>query len=290
MTEHSIAGGGYVARIAAFGAELRGLRSPGGTELIWQAGPAWPKSSPILFPVVGTLRGDAYRHEGRTYRLGRHGFIRDCGFDWVERGDTTARLVFTDNPATRAVYPFAFRFEVDYAIGAEGLRVDYTIHNPGSVPLPASMGAHPAFNWPQRAGVAKTAHWLRFGADEPTPIRRVDADGLVRADAVASPVVGRELALHEGLFADNAIIIDQLASRAVRYGAPETETIEVSWEGLPVLGIWMRPGADFLCIEPWHGLADPAGFEGEIGDKPWGLTIPPGESRRATHRIRVVAD
>jgi galactose mutarotase-like enzyme len=217
----------------------------------------------------------------------RHGFARDSRFDWTERTATTARLVLTDNAATRAAYPFAFRFEIAYAMTADGLAITFTVQNTGDVPLPASMGAHPAFNWPLAPGVAKEAHHLTFSAAEPAPIRRVRPDGLLRAEHLPSPIAGHVLALHDGLFVEDAVILDRVASRSLRYGAPGTETVEVSWDGFPELGIWTRPGVDLLCIEPWAGMSDPVGFEGEIGEKPGMMILPPGTSRSAMHRIRV---
>ena len=288
MTHHSIDADGATARIHADGAELRSLISAGGTEVIWQAHAAWPKHAPNLFPIVGTLRDDTYRHNGQAYPLPRHGFARASLFSWTERTPTTARLVLTDSPATRAVYPFAFRFEIAYAIGAGGLAITFTVQNTGDEPLPASMGAHPAFNWPLAPGVSKEAHRLTFAAAETAPIRRVRPDGLLRPDLLPTPIAGNVLALDDGLFVDDAIILAPVASTSLRYGAPGTETVEVSWEGFTELGIWTRPGVDLLCIEPWSGISDPVGFEGEISDKPGIMILPPGTSRRAMHRIRVL--
>lgn len=283
---HTLAAHGARVRIKAAGAELASYISPAGTELIWQAHAAWPRHAPNLFPIVGTVREDQYRHRGQRYRLGRHGFARDSLFTWAERTPTTARLVLADSAATRAVYPFAFRFEVAYALGAEGLAIRFTLHNTGAEMLPAAMGAHPAFNWPLHQGVAKDAHRLIFSDAEPAPIRRVGADGLLRPDPLPSPIQDRVLPLNEAVFAEDAVILDRLASRALRYAAPGGESVEVAWQGFPHLGIWSRPGVDLLCIEPWHGFSDPAGFTGEISEKPGIMHLSPGEERTATHWIR----
>ncbi len=285
MPHHSITAGGTTACIKSSGAEICSLVSAAGTELIWQAHEAWPRHAPNLFPIVGTLRDNRYRHNGRTYEMSRHGFARDSLFHWTERTATTACLVLTDTPATRAVYPFAFRFEIGYAIGADGLVITFTLRNTGDEALPAAMGAHPAFNWPLRPGVAKEVHSLTFAAMEGGSIRRVGADGLLRPTFLPSPIAGRILALHDGLFVEDAIILDQPASTAVSFGAAGTETVTVSWEGFTQLGIWTRPGLDLLCIEPWLGYSDPAGFDGEISAKPGIVILPPGTSRSAVHRI-----
>jgi len=286
MQFHQIRGTGLSATVKADGAELCSLRDAAGRELLWQALPAWPRHAPVLFPIVGRLKDDRLRHRGQEYRLTQHGFARDRRFAWAETSGASCRLVLQDDAATREIYPFAFRFAVDYVAAGDTLSVIYAVTNTGDEMLPASMGAHPAFNWPLAAGIAKDAHVLQFDADEPAPIRRA-RDGLIMAETFPTPIQGRVLKLSEALFAANAIILDRVASRSVRFTAPGAPAIEVGWDGFPELGIWMPPGADFLCIEPWHGMASPVGFDGEFSDKPGLFILAPGETRAAVHRIRV---
>jgi galactose mutarotase-like enzyme len=287
MQTHSIEAAGLRATVKALGAELCSLRNAAGEELLWQAHEAWPRHAPVLFPIVGTLKGNTLHHRGRSYSMGRHGFARDSLFGWAERGPRSCRLVLTDDDATRAMYPFAFRFELAFTVGDAGLEIEYILTNTGGEMLPASMGAHPAFNWPLRAGVAKTAHVLEFSAEETAPIRRVSPDGLLRPEKLPSPIEGRMLKLNESLFADDAIILDHPASNAVRFTAPGAPSVEVGWDGFPELGIWMRPGTDMLCIEPWRGMSSPQDFDGEFADKPGLMLIPPGARRAAMYRISV---
>lgn len=285
MDRHSITSGQLAASIAADGAELVSLRAPGGPELIWQAGPAWPRHAPILFPIVGRLHDDTLHHAGRSWRLTQHGFARDRRFAWQERGDRACRLLLADDEATRAVYPFAFRLEVAYAVSGATLSVSLRVHNPAAETLPASLGAHPAFAWPLAPGVAKDAHTLTFAQPEPAPIRRLSG-GLLLPDAAPTPVEERTLRLHEDLFAADALIFDQLDSRSVRYAAPGAGAITLEWENLPQLGVWSKP-ADFLCVEPWHGFASPIGFDGAFADKPGLLHIAPGETAEARFTVTV---
>ena len=283
---HHITAAGIAATIAADGAELCSLCDGAGQELLWQAGPAWPRHAPVLFPIVGRLAGDTLRHAGRSYRMTQHGFARDRRFAWAAQSDQACRLVLSDDAATRACYPFAFRLELGFAVAGDTLTVTYALHNPGTEVLPASFGAHPGFRWPLRDGVAKSAHQLAFAEPEPAPVRRL-ADGLLLADPVPSPITGQVLRLAEALFAADAIILDRPASRVVRFAAPGGPAIVVAWQGFRQLGLWMRPGGDFLCIEPWHGLADPVGFAGDFTDKPGLLHIPPGGTAEAEYSVRL---
>jgi galactose mutarotase-like enzyme len=284
---HTLRSGAIEATIKADGAELCSLRNAEGVELVWQAGPAWPRHSPLLFPIVGRLKNDQLRHRGKTYPMTQHGFARDVRFEWAEQGANSCRLVLVDSDATRARYPFAFRLEVTYTVDDADLKVAFEITNTGGENLPASIGAHPAFNWPLLPGLAKEAYALTFANDEPAPIRRL-VGGLMRAEPESSPIRGKFLPLSERLFDDDAVIIDQLASSSVRYAADRGPSIEIFWEGLPQLGVWSKPGgAAFVCIEPWHGFASPSDFDGEFSDKPGLMRIAPGEKRNLSYRIRV---
>jgi galactose mutarotase-like enzyme len=284
---HTLTTDNISATIKADGAELCSLKNAQGLELLWQAGAAWPRHAPILFPIVGRLKNDQLRHGGKIYPMTQHGFARDRKFDWRERGATSCTLVFTDDAATRSHFPFAFRLAVTYAVEESHLDVGFEITNTGDETLPASIGAHPAFNWPLLPGLAKDAYAVSFSKEEREPIRRLK-DGLMRAQPEPTPVRGSTLALSEQLFEDDAIILDRVASAAVRYAAASGPSIEMSWQGFPELGVWSKPGgAPFLCIEPWHGFASPSDFDGEFIDKPGLMHIAPARQRILTYRIRV---
>jgi galactose mutarotase-like enzyme len=283
---HTLRSDGITAVIAPDGAELISLRDAQGFELLWQAGPAWPRHAPILFPIVGRLKNDALRHRGTVFSMTQHGFARDRRFDWMERSSTSCTLVLTDDAQTRARYPFTFRLAVPYTVREADLDVALEVTNTGDETLPASIGAHPAFNWPLLPGSSKEAYRLTFSSEEREPIRRL-TDGLLRPIPEPTPIQGKTLDLSEQLFQDDAVILDRPASTSARYAADRGPSIEVSWQGFRELGIWSKPGAPFLCIEPWHGFASPSDFDGEFTDKPGLMQIAPAATRRLTYRIRV---
>jgi len=284
---HTLRSGAIVATIKADGAELCSLKNAEGLELLWQAGPEWARHSPVLFPIVGRVKNDEYRHRGKTYPMKQHGFARDFRFDWVEQNVTSCRLALVDNDTTRTQYPFAFRLELSYAVDKSDLTMGFDVINTGDETLPASVGAHPGFNWPLLPGLAKEAYSLTFADNEPAPIRRLEG-GLLRAKPEPSPVHGKTLALAKHLFVGDAIIMDSVASSSVRYAADRGPSIDVSWQGFRELGVWSKPsGAPFVCIEPWHGYVSPAEFDGEFTDKPGLMHIAPGEKRTLSYRVRV---
>ncbi len=284
---HVIRSDGITAAVKAFGAELCSLKNADGFELLWQAGPQWPRHSPLLFPIVGRLKDDELHHGGRTYPMTQHGFARDLRFGWASRQASSCSIVLTDNDETRKRYPFAFRLIVTFAVAGFDLGVSFEVTNTGGGMLPASIGAHPAFNWPLLPGLAKEAYRITFSNEEPAPIRRLRG-GLMRAMPEPSPVQGNRLALSERLFDDDAVIFDRLASNSVRYGADRGPGIEVSWDGFQELGIWSKPGgAPFVCIEPWRGFASPEAFDGDFTHKPGLMHIAPAETRLLSYRIGV---
>jgi galactose mutarotase-like enzyme len=291
---HTLRSGGFEATIKAHGAELCSLKDAQGLELIWQAGAAWPRHAPLLFPIVGRLKNDELRHQGKAYPMTQHGFARDQVFEWAERGAASCSLVLCDSAVTRARYPFAFRLAVHYRLQATELEVTFEIANTGEETLPASIGAHPAFNWPLVEGVPKESYRLTFSDPELAPIRRLK-DGLLREKPEPTPIEGHTLALSARLFDDDALILDRLASSSVRYAADHGPSLEVSWDGLRELGIWSKPGGPgflciepcFLCIEPWRGFASPSGFDGEFADKPGLMHIAPSAKEVVKYRIGV---
>ena len=151
--------------------------------------------------------------------------------------------------------------------------------------MPASFGSHPAFRWPLPFGQPREDHPSRFALHEPAPVRRIDADGFLLPEPQPTPVDGEVLRLRDDLFVDDALIFDRLKSRRVSYGASDGPRLDVEFADFPTLGVWTKPGAGFICIEPWQGFSDPVGFAGELRDKPGMIEIAPGASKRLAMRI-----
>lgn len=269
------------ARISATGAELVRLQDGDGLDLLWDGDPAyWTGRSPLLFPIVGEAKDNRIRVGGASYEIGRHGFARTSKFALVlsEAARCTWRLEASE--ATRRQYPFGFRLDVTYAIAGGALHMTAEVTNRGDGIMPASFGFHPALRWPLPHGKPREAHEIVFEHDEPAPIRR-PVDGLLSSAQYPTPVRDRRLVLHDSLFEDGAIVFDTLASRSLVYG----DALGVAFPRMPHLGIWTKPGAGFVCIEPWQGHASPEGFDGELADKPGMVAIMPGATESFTMSI-----
>ena len=274
------------AEISSLGAELQTLRTSDGRDLQWDGDPAvWKGRAPILFPVIGLLEDGQYRLDGATYRMPKHGFARTSVFETISATSDAVALRLSASPQTRAMYPFEFQLDIDFELADRMLNVNAVISNHGDVPMPASFGFHPALRWPLPFGQPRADHRILYDHDEPAPVRRIDTNGLLKLEPIPTPVVGDTLRLRDELFEDDALIFDQLSSRSVRYGAGTGPQLHVKFADFPTLGVWTKPGADFICIEPWHGFSDPVGFAGDLREKPGSFEVPPGAARSMSMSI-----
>lgn len=279
----TIASPALSADISPLGAELMAVRDAAGRDLLWNGDPAfWTGRAPILFPTVGMLRDDRYRLGDRTFTLPRHGFARRKTFVVEARGADRVTFRLEADADTLAVYPFAFRLDLVFTIEGARLAMTGMLTNTGDVPLPAGFGFHPAFRWPLPYGEPRAAHEIVFESDEPAPIRRLGPDSLVSPAPVPTPVRGRVLKLEDGLFVNDAIIMTDPVSRGLVYGAPNGPKLAIDYADFPQLGIWTKPGAGYVCIEPWQSFAAYSDFAGELWDKPGIVRLEPGEKRRWT--------
>ena len=278
------------AAINPLGAELSSLTDAQGRELMTDADPAfWTGRAPLLFPVVGAVNGGVIRVDGAEYPMLKHGFARHSRFTVAEHAADRVTLRLTDSADSRAAWPFAFVLEIAFAVADVTLSVEARIGNPGDAPVPASFGFHPAFAWPLPYGAPRGDHRIAFDRAEPDGLRRLTADGLILPERRPSPLDGNILHLADELFEADALIWGSVESQAVTYGAPGKPQVRVAFPDTPRLGIWTKPGARFVCIEPWHGIADPAGYTGAFRDKPGVFLIPPGGERRIAMEIALVA-
>jgi len=285
-----ISSGRLSAQIDPLGAQLHSLRDHAERDLQWSGDPAiWKGRAPILFPIVGALAGNKYTLDGQTYSLSKHGFARDRMFSVEDTSATSALFRLKWDQETLQVYPFRFQLDLRFELAATTLHIAATVKNlDGTKALPACFGYHPAFCWPLPYGQPRASHFIEFEMDEPSRIRRLDSQGLLIPTKFQTPVSGRTLALHDDLFRADAIIMDRIQSRRVTYGAARGPRLEVELGESPYLGIWTKPGAGFVCIEPWHGLADPQGYTGDFRAKPGMTSVEPGAVRDFTMSISLI--
>jgi galactose mutarotase-like enzyme len=251
------------------GAELTTLYDKtSDTEYMWSGDAAfWGKHSPVLFPVVGTLKEDHYFYEGKKYELGRHGFARDRIF--TVNNEQKDRLIFSLDSDENSLqqFPFLFRLEIIYQLQQKKLSVSYHIVNTGKAPLYFSVGGHPAFKLPIDSNTAYDDYYLEFEDAENAGRWPISKDGLIESNPIPF-LDGKKLALTKSLFHKDALVFKQLKSSSVQLKSTKTSKgFQFNFPGFPYLGIWAAKDADFVCIEPWCGIADGVNTSQEFTEK-----------------------
>lgn len=278
------------AEIAPLGAELVRLADGEGRDLLWNGDPAfWTGRAPLLFPIVGRLPGDQLMHKGVAYPMSQHGFARRRVFVVEEATASSVRFALHADEETRKQYPFDFTLTVTYTLVEATLTIEAVVRNPGSEPLPASFGFHPAFRWPLPYGGTRAEHRLVFEKAEVEPVHR-PVGGLLSAAGEPNPAVDAVFAPDDAMFARDALIFLSPRSRHIRFGVPGQPGLEIAFPSMGQLGIWSKPGAPFLCIEPWSGYASPEDAPVEFTQKPGLSLIAPGQSRSFGMAVRWLTD
>lgn len=271
------------------GAELKHVfHKQHALEYMWNADPAfWAKTSPVLFPVVGQLKGNAYAHNGRQYSLPRHGFARDKEFIPMKQDERSILFSLQSSEETLAVYPFHFSFYLVYTLQEDELTVTYRVQNTGDEEMLFSVGGHPAFKVPLVDGTTYEDYELHFNREETAGRWPISADG--RIGTTPEPLLHQTnvLPLTKKLFEKDAVVLKHLQSDAVQLRSGKTpHGLEFTFAGFPFLGLWAAPGADFVCIEPWCGIADSVESDGVLAHKEGIQRLAAGETFSVAWTVR----
>ncbi|MDU0369259.1 aldose 1-epimerase family protein [Hymenobacter endophyticus] len=258
-------------------------------EYIWPADAAyWNRHAPVLFPLVGRLPQDSYEHAGYTYTLSQHGFARDQEFQLLYQGPAELTFELRDTAESRQKYPFAFILRISYRLAGPMLTIGWEVENPGTGELLFSIGAHPAFRCPLLPDESFEDYDFVF--DHPVTLQRHLLDGGLLTGQT-EPVLKQQatLPLSYALFAQDALVFKHfdfthLTLRSRRSG----RAVRVRFDGFPYLGLWTKgPGAPFVCIEPWQGIASATTGSRALTNKEGILSLEPGQQFSTSHSITV---
>ncbi len=267
-----------------FGAELSSIKNiETETEYLWQGNPAvWSGQSPILFPIVGRLSSDRFIYEGATYSLPKHGFARKSPFSVVSAEQEYASFSLKSSEETKRGYPFDFELYVEYRLDGKTLIVSNTVCNMGEKTMYFSLGAHPAFNI-DIGDIIEFSHYERLA-----PLLLDDA-GLYIKEDVALIEHGNRLVTTENIFDNDALFFRNLKSNSARIIKKDgTPLLEMTFGGAEFLGLWAKPRAPFVCIEPWCGICDNINVSGKIEEKPYIKSLEAGEKFVFSYAIRIL--
>lgn len=279
--------------VAHKGAELASLvDKTADRELMWQADPAvWGSHAPVLFPIIGSLKDGKTRIGGREYQIPKHGLVRhNEDLELYGQSEDRLALRLCSSEKTKAHYPFDFEFRITYRLRNEHVIVYHEITNSGEEPMLFNLGGHPAFRVPAFSDDRYEDYFLRFEHPENSRSYTVTEEGTIGPETRPVPWKdGNLLPLTHDLFAHDALVFKDLESRAVvlesRINGP---VLKVDYAGWTHLGIWAKPNGDFVCIEPWLGLADPHDASGAFADKEGLIELGAGESFEMSYDIKVL--
>ena len=250
------------ASIDTLGAELIRLEKDN-KNYIWTVDETyWNKTSPILFPIVGRLKNDTYSTENKTYELPRHGFARNFEFQIVNQTESSVVFLLESNSETLKNYPFEFQLELEYKLVGNELIMKYSVENKLKATMPFSIGAHPAFVIEN----SFSDYSLKFNQTEEFISYELDNEQFSNSFRKINSENG-QINLNYSLFEKDALVFKHLQSNKLTLLKKNEPVLSVQFEGFPYLGIWTKPNAPFLCIEPWCGLADNVNHNGNIFEK-----------------------
>ena len=267
------------------GAELCSIRGADGTEVLWQGDPTfWKGQAPILFPTIGKLQDGRYQLNGQTYELAAHGFVRTMDFTLIDQQPDALTYQLLPTAETRARYPFEFELKVTYRLSGNALSIEYAVRNTSASVMPFSIGCHEAYNLPGPIDEC----FLEFEKTETADPRLINAKGMVSTETVAVLKNTRTLPLSKTLFDRDVLIFLDVKSQKVTLGAKNSpRRLTVEFAGFPHLGIWAKPAAPFVCIEPWFGHTDPEQPYGDIWKKPGIIPLEAGKTFTCMHQVSI---
>ena len=268
--------------VKEMGAELTSFKSKlTGTEYMWSGNTdIWYGQSPILFPIIGRLLDDKYRLDGKEYTMPKHGIVRKKPFKLVDRTDSSLTFIQTDDDESYEMYPYHFELLVKFEITDNGLSVTHKVTNKSNVVMYYSFGAHPGFN-------CAIGDYLEFSDDETLLTERIDHESILIEEKFPVETDGKKLIITKDIFNDDALILSDYKSKSISLKSDmHNRVVKFNFDS-PVLGIWAKPNAPYVCIEPWWGINDNHDKKSDISQKRGIMSLGADESKTFTWNIEI---
>ena len=286
-----------IVDINTLGAQLSSIRTPDGTEYLWQGDPdIWARRAPILFPFIGRLKDSTYLLDGVPYTISSHGFARDMEFQVTEQGGDHVSLQITDTQETRKAYPFSFALTVTYTLRGSQLVKSHRVENRSERPMLYELGAHDGFRAPIEPGSPMSQWSVRLPGMDTAPIRPygMNQELMLTPPEQAWSLPGGRLALTPWTYGGlDTVILDAppqaMAILTDHLGRPR---VSLSFPDFPYLGVWTarKPfDTGYVCIEPWSSLPDATFVGRELKDKKGVRSLAPGGSEVLSYTTTIHA-
>ena len=268
--------------VKEMGAELNSFKSKKtGFEFIWGGNTdIWYGQSPILFPIIGRLLDDKYRLNDKEYTMPKHGIVRKKPFKLIDKTENSLKFIQSDDEESLKEYPYHFDLIVEFKITDNGLSVTHTVVNKNDCIMYYSFGAHPAFN-------CEIGDYLEFSENEELLTERIDHDSILIEEKFPVNIDGNKLTITENLFDDDALILSGYKSQAISLKSNNHNRVVKFNFDSPLLGIWAKPGAPYVCIEPWWGVNDNYDKKDDLSQKRGIMSLNPNEEKSFNWNIEI---
>lgn len=291
MKFYSIRNNNFEVTVNEVGAELSSFKSLiTEKEYIWKADPdVWASHAPNLFPIIGCLKGDSFWYKGKEYACPKHGFLRkNTNVILVTESENKLTFGLKYSQETLEVYPFKFEFEISFVLNDNRLDVEHKVINHGDEEMLFSLGGHPGFTCPINEGEQYADYYLEFDSPETAQTWRVLESGLIGKET--SPVfdTSTQINLHPQIFKNDALVFKNLnSSKVTLKSRKSSHEVSMSLTDFPYLGIWAKPNAPYVCIEPWIGIADSNNSNRKLEEKEGLMKLGAAKSFLATYSILI---
>lgn len=275
-------------QVDSMGAELKSLKDVAADqEYMWSANPKyWGRTSPVLFPSVGSLKDGVYRLNGREYSMGQHGFARDMEFQLKSQVAHEIWFVLKSNEETLAKYPYPFELELGYELQERTVIVKWRVKNPEKETMYFSIGGHPAFLCPIEPGTKQTDYGILFDCKDQVISSSLEGP-YVNGKTQVYQLKDGVLPVTEHLFDNDALVIEHDQAHSVAFVKPDGKAYLTVTFDAPLFGIWSPPKkqAPFICIEPWYGRCDRVDQTGEWTKRDWMQSLEAGGTFETSYQI-----
>jgi galactose mutarotase-like enzyme len=288
---HSIKNNILQISVKEAGAELCSIKSiSSDKEYIWQGNPeVWAAHAPNLFPIIGCLKEDGFLYKGEEYKCPKHGFFRKNNkVSLIDKSKDTLTFGLGSDEETLKIYPFKFKFEIKYILRGNKLIVEHTIINKGDEEMLFSLGGHPGFNCPMNSDETYRDYYLQFEKPETAETWHVEPNGLIGKNTTPIFDEPTKIKLHPKIFDNDALVFKNLNSSKISLKSEKSnQVLTVSFKDFSYLGIWAKPNSDFVCIEPWLGIADSVDSSRNFEEKEGLIKLAVGKTFVANYSITI---
>ncbi len=281
-------------QVSRRGAEMMSIiNKESGREFLWQGDPSqWKFRSPVLFPIIGDLNGGKYRLDGKEYSMTKHGIARDYDWEVVKLNSSEVVFRLTSQESMRKSYPFDFVLEIGYSVARDNIKMSYKVVNPSNETIYFQLGAHPGFNYKDYDEEAAVQGYYQFDGKakgDKLSVSLTDKDGLkVKKNSSVTLGEGGVMPITKSTFNKDALILEGSQSQNIALLDRDMNPyVRVKFDA-PTVGMWSKGGntyAPFICIEPWYGRGDDAGYVGDFKEKAGVQALEKGESFKSSISI-----